>query len=318
MPNSRYDSLIQEHRPKMHGHAEETHAVGCNLGWEQLFKSMAKYNRSVVKATTSKHATTEEDHYSTSAWATRRCDVIVSTFDSSGLHSPAISLLQELWANGIRAELGKDTTGQESLVHQYKNEGASWIVTVKQGIVGERTLKVKSLRTKKQDIELKNSELVSWLKTELAERHVKSMAAERHLPLRLPRYSSADLVPRAVAEDQHLDMDVRILASERKNRKANRTAIIDAAQRTASEISNAYLKCPIVAVDVKEDILEQIKLIGLQDVEGWKKLLQSSPAQDRKYVLEVQELLEQLKSEGNRECWIFSFRTGSGGIIHLQ
>ncbi|KAF8245130.1 Serine/threonine-protein kinase [Wilcoxina mikolae CBS 423.85] len=313
----RYDSLIQEHRPKMYGHAEETHAVGCNLGWEQLFKSMAKYNRSVVKAITSKHAITEDDHHSTSAWVTRRCDVIVSTFDSSTLHSPAISLLQELWANGIRAELGQDTTGQESLLHHYKNDGASWIVTVKQGIVGERTLKVKSLRTK-QDIELKNSELISWLKTELAERHLKSMAAERHLPIRLPRYSSADLVPRAVAEEQHPDMDVRILASERKNRKVNRTAIIDAAQRTASEISNAYLKCPIAAVDMKEDILEQIKLIGLQDAEGWKKLLQSSPAQDRKYVLGVQELLEQLKSEGNRECWIFSFRAGNGGIVHLQ
>lgn len=279
--------------------------------------SVGRYNRGLVKATTSKHAIGEDERDGGGAWATRRCDVIVSAFDSSALCSAGISLLRELWANGIRAELGKDITGQESLVHQYRSDGASWIVMVKQGIAGERNLKVKSLHTK-QDVELKNSEIISWLKTELSERHSRTVVVERQTPTRLPRYSSTELVPRAPVEDQHPDMDVRILASERKGRKVHRSTIIDAAQRIALEICGSYLKCPIAALDVRDDILEQIKLMGLQNAEGWKKLLQDSPAQERKYVLEVQDLLEQLKSEGNKECWIVSFRAGSGGIMHLQ
>jgi translation initiation factor 2-alpha kinase 4 len=305
----RYDSLIQDHRPKMHGHAQETHAVGCNLAWEQLYISMSKYNRGLIGAAASKHAA-EDEHHITGAWATRRCDVIVSAFDSVALRSSGISLLQELWANGIRAELGKNITGMESLVHQYKHDGASWVVTVKQGLIsGERSLKVKNLHTK-QDVDLKNSELVSWLKTELAERD-----RLRNAPARLSRHFSADMVPRAPGEETHVDMEVRIWASERKGRKVNRAAIIEAAQRSAAEVSAAYLKCPAVAVDVRGDLLEQI--LRVHSAEGWKKLAQNLPATERNYVLDIQKHLDELKAEGHKEAWVYSFRTGGTGIVRL-
>jgi translation initiation factor 2-alpha kinase 4 len=294
----------------MHGHAQETHAVGCNLAWEQLYITMSKYNRGLVNAQSSKHGT-EDEHHITGAWSTRRYDVIVSAFDSATLRSSGISLLQELWANGIRAELGKNITGMESLVHQYKHDGASWIVTVKPGLVsGERSLKVKNLHTK-QDVDLKNSELVSWLKTELAERD-RLMRA----PGRLGRHYSADLTPRAAAgEEAAADMEVRIWASERKGRKVNRAAIIEAAQRSAAEVSAAYLKCPAVAVDVRGDLLEDI--LRVHSAEGWKKLAQNLPATERNYVLEVQKRLEDLKGEGHREAWVYSFRSGGAGIMRL-
>lgn len=314
----RYDSLIREHRPSIHA-GGEAHAVGCNLGWEQLFHSMVKYNRSLMKAVSNKHGSTEDEHHTTGAWATRRCDVIVSAFDSAVLRSAAIPLLQELWANGIHAELGKNITGQETLAHQYKHDGASWIVTVKPGIVsGERTLKIRSLITK-QDVELKSSELITWLKAELTERDRKSFSADRSAPAKLHRHlTSEGGIPRLMGDEMHLDMDVRILAPDRKNRKVNRTSVIESSQRVAAEISSAYLKRPIAAIDVKVDILEGIKLISLQDTEGWKRLVQSTPAPERKYVQEVQELLEQIKSEGHKECWVYSWGTGKGGIVHLQ
>jgi len=291
---------------------------------------MSTYNKRLTKTTT-KHGA-EDEHHLTGVWATRRCDVIVSAFDSTALRSFGISLLQELWANGIRAELGKNITGMESLVHQYKHDGASWIVTVKQGLVsGERSLKVKNLHTK-QDVELRNSELISWLKTELAEQERRSLHGA---PTRLSRHSShfpSDLTIPGIpgGAEAHADVDVRILASDRKGRKANRTvidttqrkvnrkSIINAALRTAAETSAVYLKCPIAAVDVKSEMLEEIlRIAGPDDQEGWKKLVQSVPVQEKKYVYEIQELLTTIKGEGHRLCWIFSFRSGAAGIVRM-
>jgi translation initiation factor 2-alpha kinase 4 len=294
----------------MHGHAE-THAVGCNLGWEQLFTSMAKYNRNFLKSALSKHNTTEEDHR---LWNTRRCDVIVSAFENSALGTQAITVLQELWANGIRADLGKRVIGGENLSQQYKNDGASWIVIVKQGAIsGERSLKIKGLLTK-VDVELKVSELITWLKTEISERDRKSIVAERSLP-RLSRHVPMDSF---VYDEQQGAMDVRIITSRKGGRKINRQAVIEATQRTASEVSASYLKCPILAVELRDEIIDDIKAIGLQDLEGWKRLAHNVNPNERKYIIQVQEELEALKSEGHRQCWIFGFRTKAGGIFHLQ
>jgi hypothetical protein len=46
-------------------------------------------------------------------------------------------------------------------------------------------------------------------------------------------------------------------------------------------------------------------------------LVQNLPATERNYVLEVQKRLEDLKGEGHREAWVYSFRSGGAGIMRL-
>jgi translation initiation factor 2-alpha kinase 4 len=46
----RYDSLIQEFRPKVISNRSQCHAVGFNLGWEKLCVSMSNYLRGSNKA----------------------------------------------------------------------------------------------------------------------------------------------------------------------------------------------------------------------------------------------------------------------------
>ncbi|KAI5790224.1 kinase-like domain-containing protein [Geopyxis carbonaria] len=312
----RYDSLIQDHSPK--ARSEVTHAVGCNIGWEQLFTSMSKYQRNLAKsASASRHGAAEEEQlHTTGPWATRRCDVIVSSFDNTALRTQGISLLQELWANGIHAELGHSSAIQENVYHAYKQEGVSWIVTVKPDLIsGDLNLRVKSLNSK-TDVPIKHSEIISHLKGELAERDRKSLSAERqYLPTKLLRHTSADTTARLVGDEPSLD--VRVLAADRKGRKINRGAIIDAAQRASLEISATLLKLPVAAVDVKENILDEIKHLRVTDADGWKKLVNNSLATDRKYISQVQELLEELQGEGHNEVLLYSFRTGGGRICYL-
>ena len=112
-------------------------------------------------------------------------------------------------------------------------------------------------------------------------------------------------------------MDVRILAADRKGRKITRSTIIDGAQRAAGELSAGLLKAPVVAIDVRDDVLEDIKHTDLQDTEGWRRLMNKAPAPDRPYIASVQEGLEGMKSEGLKECWVFNIRTGHACICYL-
>lgn len=306
----RYDSLIQSHRPKMRG-GEETHAVGFNLGWERLFTSMSRYQRTFSKSQSRKG---EDENLG--AWATRRCDVLVASFCSTALRTQGTALLQELWANGISAELAGDASSPEQLVNAHRGDGISYIVIIKQGLIvgsGERNLKVKNL-FRKEDTELRSLDLVPYLKNELAERDRKD---RNSVPAKLPRHSSSNEVPRGNPADD-VEMDVRILASDRKGRKISRNTIIDGAQHTAYEQVQGFLtKAPIAAIDVRDDLLEEIKFTSLQDPESWRKVIQSAPAMDRRYMQQVHELVQEIAAEGNGNCFIYNFRTGSMVFYYL-
>ncbi|KAL7276889.1 eukaryotic translation initiation factor 2-alpha kinase [Rhizina undulata] len=313
----RYDSLIQDYRPKVRGSGEETHAVGFNLGWERLWQSMARYRRNITSKP--KKSSADDD----TLWlTTRRCDVLVASFCPQTLRSQGISLLQELWANDISAELAVDASSLEKLVNTYKPEGLGWIVVVKQVVTGERTVKVKSLG-RREDVEVKMTELVAYLKGEIAERERRGADARR---------GEAGL-----GREEDVGGEVRILGADRKGRKVKSNAIIDGAQRSALAQIQALHHSPIAAIDVRDEVLEEIKITPLSDTEGWRRLVQSVSAVDRKYIQAVHEFLLELAatvedesgggggggggwgsggtggggggSGGGKSCWIYNYRT---------
>ena len=75
------------------------------------------------------------------------------------------------------------------------------------------------------------------------------------------------------------------------------------------ELSAGFLKAPVVAIDVRDDVLENIKHMDLGDAEGWRKLTNKAPATDRPYIGQVQQTLEFMRSDGLRECWVFNVRS---------
>lgn len=296
----RYDSLIQSYQPKMRGFGEETHAVGFNLGWERLFNSMSRYQRTFNKSQNKKG---EEENLG--VWATRRCDVLVASFCSTSLRTQGTVVLRELWANGISAELAGDASSGEQLVNTYRGDGISYIVVVRHCPLGpgDRNLKVKNL-FRKEDTDLRTAELIPYLKNELAERDRKERSST---PIKLPRHNSLNEV-HAV---DNMEMEVRILQSDRKGRKISRNAITDGAQRTAREkIQGLSTNAPIAAIDIRDDLLEEIKSTTLSDPESWRKVIQNAPATDRRYIQQVQELVLEIAADGCDSCFIYNFRTG--------
>jgi translation initiation factor 2-alpha kinase 4 len=235
-----------------------------------------------------------------------------------------------LWANGISAELAGDASSPEQLINSYKGDGISWIIIIKQGfgssLDGDRCLKVKSL-LRKEDVELRVADMVPYLKNEIIEREKKErsstisgspgvLAGMKSLT-RHP--SSGGEIPGRQAGDDG-DAGVRILASDRKGRKISKGNIISAAQRAASELlTNFFRDAPIAAIDVRDDILHAIKYAGLHDQEAWRKIIQGSPAVDRKYISQVQDLLVDLKENSRTNgCLVFNYRTGVIVFYHLN
>lgn len=217
----RYDSLIADHKPRMRGatgtgmmhhlnhqhygwnshthtHSSrlvEAHAVGFSLSWEKLLTSMSRHHRNLVTTLTSgrknlsHHDLAVYGDDNLSVWATRRCDVLVASFDPALLRTEGVDLVQKLWRADVKAELACDAPGTEALMQVYRGDGFGWVVILKpsvgtsgsvaaigttvSGVGGvedkDRLVKVKNL-FRREDEDIKLSELVVWLKVEITER----------------------------------------------------------------------------------------------------------------------------------------------------
>jgi len=203
----RYDSLIADHKPRMrgsvgaggvhhhnhhhhhpwhgHGHAHnqgapvETHATGFSLSWEKLLTAMSRHHRTLNTTPTTTASRKNLSHHDLvaygdddlSTWATRRCDVLVASFDAVLLRTEGVDLLQRLWRADIKAELSCDAPGTEALMQMYRGDGFGWMVILKSSAIDEkeRVVKVRNL-FRREDEEIKLVELVVWLKAEIAER----------------------------------------------------------------------------------------------------------------------------------------------------
>lgn len=91
----RYDSLIEEHRLPSSTTTSRSriHAVGTNIAWDRLVASMAKYHKQPGSGFLKKG----EDVEIAGLWASRRCDVLVASFDATTLRTIGFDIVCELW-----------------------------------------------------------------------------------------------------------------------------------------------------------------------------------------------------------------------------
>ena len=80
-------------------------------------------------------------------------------------------MIGDLWAHDISAELAIDTRSPEELLSHYSEDKHCWIVIIKHDAIntGKPDVKVKSL-LRKDDTDLRSSELLSYLRQEIRDR----------------------------------------------------------------------------------------------------------------------------------------------------
>lgn len=159
--------------------------------------------------------------------------MLVASFDPTALRSTGIHIIQELWANGISAELSVDAHSPDELMNHYKDDKHSWVVIIRQdsGEFSERQLKVKSM-DKKEDFDVRSSELLGFLRNELRERHQREGTNERAKLLRRPSHPD----PSAGLKDK--EADVRVLVPQHRGKKSNRRNVVEAGTHKPFGIPN--------------------------------------------------------------------------------
>lgn len=299
----RYDSLIKSHLPNVSG-ADVTsgppRAVGISIAWDRIVASMVRHeDRNAAGGTFLKRRDTTEPVH----WPVRRCDVLIASFDAVTLQTVGIRLASDLWAHGISAELGADYRSQDELLARHQSDKFGWIVIIRhEGAAGSKSdLKVKSM-DKKEDFDVKNTELVSFLRTEIRERDQRDGAMERTLAR--PKSSMQD-TPSAKAE-------VYFVESAHKAKKPHKMRVEDSARSASRSLVESFADAPIVTLEVRDDIFEKLRRTRFSDGESWRKIIQDVPLNERNYMQRVQEQIEDLKTKREHSnCFLYNFRSGS-------
>ncbi len=213
---------------------------------------------------------------------------------------------------------------------RYKDDKHSWIIIIKQdgGELGEKQLKFKSM-DKKEDFDIKGSDLLGFLRNEIRERHQREGMGGR---VKLARQQSH---PETIPTSRDKEADVRVLVAQHRGKKSNRRHVVEAcksqvnsthhpsrtftydralAQLRAQDLAHSLLDGPIAAIEVKDDVLEAIRDTRLSDPDSWRKVIQNAPVAERKYLAQVHELLGDMAEEmknTTRNAFIYNFRTGA-------
>lgn len=226
----RYDGLIKEHQliqnpsstssPRGSGSRNDIancHAVGFNLSWQDLHRSMVRYHKGLTK----RAPRAKKDQETNISWPrVRRCDVLVDSFDRNLLRTTGLTVVQELWKIGAHAELalsgtfGPDQEGSNSYAHGQETLPYLYLVNVKQ----EGSVKVRNV-TQNEEVEMRTSEVIPWFKGEMMHRE----RADDH-GRKLSRHSSH---PEQGGPSVETGSDVQVLMSQTKSKKTNRRTIIE-------------------------------------------------------------------------------------------
>ncbi|KAL8764219.1 MAG: hypothetical protein Q9184_000188 [Pyrenodesmia sp. 2 TL-2023] len=229
----RYDALIKEHQLIQNPNTISTqrgsglrgnnaklvscYAVGFNLSWQDLHRSVVRYYQGSTKRTSK----AKKDQEQNTSWPqVRRCDVLVDSFEKDLLRTVGLTLIQELWKLGVSAELAM---GDESSQEHEKSNAYTlgqdlppylYLIQVKQ----EATVKIRNV-VQNEETEMRTSEVAAWFKNLMAHRE----RSEDH-GRKLLRYHSQ---PEQGAPSLEAGADVQVLMAQTKGKKTNRRAIIE-------------------------------------------------------------------------------------------
>ncbi|KAL9612098.1 MAG: hypothetical protein Q9167_003285 [Letrouitia subvulpina] len=315
----RYDQLIKDHqlfhdpqalttmghRPQTHRIAS-CHAVGFNLSWRDLHKSMIRHHKLASK----EKLKDKRGRDSESSWHPfRRCEVLVDSFDKDLLRTSGLDVIQLLWLHNVQAELALDhgfNQRNESAAlynHDQSLMDYNYILIVKQ----EGFLKIRNI-AQNEEIELRTSELPNWLKSEFAnyDRNNEYGGGRLHRQTSLSDQPSFSL--------DHAG-HIQVLMSQNKGKKVNRRTIVEEALARSQDFMNGIRNgnVQIAVMETKEDIFEGIRDTRLSDADSWKKFIQSAPPTERQYLGQVHGLLKEYAVTAKapfRSALLYNFRTG--------
>ena len=136
----------------------------------------------------------------------------------------------------MSAELAVDARSTDELLSLYKDDKHSWIIIIKRdiGISKERLLKVKSM-IRKEDADIRISELMSWLRAEIRERDQREGTNDRAKLLRTVSQPEP-IQSQGQGSRGNNSQDVRVLISLPKGKKSYKRNVVESGMRMSSVV----------------------------------------------------------------------------------
>ena len=89
------------------------------------------------------------------------------------------------------------------------------------------------------------------------------------------------------------------------------------------EVIDKALDAPIVAIDTRDDTLDNLRDTRLTDPDSWRTMIQNAPLVERKYLGNLHELLEDLansSTDNGEEKYtnVFIYNSHTGSCIYYD
>lgn len=289
----RYDHLIQSFGPGI-SFRGAPRAVGLRFNSTELAERLAADMTAVSKA-------------SRQTQKPQRCDVLITSFDENTLKTICLAVAAELWTNDIRAELTDLHSSFEELAAAYKNDGHCLVVSVRQdsNAIGGFGIRVRALGRQDEE-EVKSTELVTWLKDELKDKQASDAEPFR---AKLRREASAGESSAQISVDAR-PADVIVIQPKHKGKKTNRQHLVDDAGLVVREEARSMIvEAPVLVIEATNEVLEYMRATRMDSPESWKTFFQACPAEETRYLKDVQQTLQEMADNGKHGAWIYGSKT---------
>lgn len=279
----RYDALIRNYQTPTHKTSARAAGFRINI------LDLAVHVRNDAQSAVTKSA---KARIAMPANLDPRVDVVITSFDEHTLHSTCIEILRNVLDAGIRAELSDSFSSMEELERAYATMLRFWLVIVRPG-----GTKIKVRSPSRDENDVLGSDLITWLRDDMGER----------VPATVPE----PVLRRARSSHGAGEREnVSVLTPTHKSKKVNRLAIVDSAKSAAqAHAENIRRNCNVLAIDTDDETLQKIRNSRLTDVESWRSIRHSVALNDRGYMQEVQEQLQEWANAGEEGAFLYNYKT---------
>ncbi|KAK9467436.1 kinase-like domain-containing protein [Lipomyces arxii] len=306
----RYDSLIKHYHHSMFGN-RPVGAVGFNLAWEHLAMASVKHGK--IKA---------RDEFRAGHHTSGVCDVLVVGSSSDvATHGLAIDIIQELWANDIKAELAPISSSPDSMVGYARNNGMSLMIIAKSVASNEssnfksvRIMKIKSI-SRRDDVDVDRSEVLTYLNSELH---------DMNKPLQVA--STVNRSPSNNGASQPVISITNESTKFERNAKPNKGGPRklkkrDMDEKKVLEYVNSHLGslsgAPVFTVDCKAELLATISAMPLTQ-DGWRKIVNAAPSSQRLFMTRLFDALIEESEKGTKWAVVVSLPAEKVIVLDIQ
>lgn len=327
----RYDSLINRFRHSVLDRGPSVAGAGFTLAMDRIVDSMISYRDFALKkmAKRSSRGIDSAKREEIGLLQRPRCDVLVTSFNTSNIKGVCLDILKDLWASKIRADLVRQCYSTEVLVDMAEKEGINWVVVVKQLHSYHSSGNFKPLRVKnisqKIDVDLALSDLIPHLMMEISERD-RSSSAVRGMAIQ--KQTSTTNLPSAAPVDgggegsklPTIQSKVTILNQSRKLKggKKNQWQLAETCKEALEQYMGSLSKAPIYSLDVKDEVLDAIMSASVDQPDEWKRKVVGTAPTQKGYLMEVQAALAKEVARNTKFVVLYSAKTGRVCIYDLQ